>query len=179
MNGIGTSAIFGPSRSQSIFETGSVGKRSSAAVREGYWLDQKRGRTSGIWQVAWYDPEMKTVRYRTTGTRDVGEAQTFLDAYVAGQPVRPSTLAPTRPPTLCYFIGGDVGGIKIGASTAPAERLGAFQLQSPIRLELLAVCDGGLKAEREYHLRFAAHRLHGEWFERHPDILAEIERLAA
>lgn len=32
-------------------------------------------------------------------------------------------------------------------------------------------------AERDYHARFAAHRLRGEWFAPHPDILAEIEHL--
>lgn len=33
------------------------------------------------------------------------------------------------------------------------------------------------KGERAYHAMFKAHRLHGEWFEPHPDILAEIARL--
>jgi hypothetical protein len=31
--------------------------------------------------------------------------------------------------------------------------------------------------EKMYHRRFAHRRLHGEWFERCPEIEAEIERL--
>jgi len=39
-------------------------------------------------------------------------------------------------------------------------------------------CDLSVAAfERAYHRQFAAHRLHGEWFAPHPDILAEIDRL--
>ena len=55
-----------------------------------------------------------------------------------------------------YFIGGAQGPIKIGISVAPAKRLKGLQTGYPYRLRLLAV---------------------GEWFERHPDILAEIDRL--
>nr|WP_144036753.1 GIY-YIG nuclease family protein [Sphingopyxis witflariensis] len=47
-----------------------------------------------------------------------------------------------------------------------------------MKLSVLASGWGTLKDERILHDRFAAHRLHGEWFERHPDILAEVERLS-
>jgi hypothetical protein len=77
-----------------------------------------------------------------------------------------------------YFVGGDVGGIKIGTAREPSRRLADLQCGSPVRLAILAVVSGTHELELEYHRRFAAHRLHGEWFERHPDILAEIERLA-
>lgn len=77
---------------------------------------------------------------------------------------------------LTYFIGGDVGAIKIGRSVNPEKRLKEFQAGSPIVLRILATRQG---AQREpmYHRHFKAHRLHGEWFDRHPDILAEIDRL--
>jgi hypothetical protein len=39
------------------------------------------------------------------------------------------------------------------------------------------VTAGGLHVELEYHQRFRAHHLRGEWFERCPEIEAEIERL--
>jgi hypothetical protein len=78
-----------------------------------------------------------------------------------------------------YFIGGDTGAIKIGWAKDSAVRLKEHQCGSPIKLAILATVTGTLKDERAYHRRFAAHRLHGEWFARAPDILAEIERLSA
>ncbi len=48
---------------------------------------------------------------------------------------------------------------------------------SPIPLRILAKTEGSRTQERAYHARFAAIRLHGEWFERTPEIEAEIERL--
>lgn len=83
-----------------------------------------------------------------------------------------------RPPRACvYFIGGNVGSIKIGSSMAPLERFASMQSNSPIKLTIMALADGGGDAERSYHKRFAHLRTHGEWFERHPDILAEIANL--
>jgi hypothetical protein len=79
--------------------------------------------------------------------------------------------------SVCYFIGGDHGPIKIGESVDPVKRLETFQTAHPYPLKLLATVRGGRAKEREYHQRFADHRLNGEWFERHSDVLAEIERL--
>lgn len=76
-----------------------------------------------------------------------------------------------------YFVGGDQGAIKIGFAKSPDDRLREIQVGSPIPLSILALVEGGPKLEKGYHRRFAAHRLHGEWFAPHPDILAEIERL--
>jgi Meiotically up-regulated gene 113 len=78
----------------------------------------------------------------------------------------------------CYFIGGDHGAIKIGHTVNVADRLRTIQSHSPIPLKVLAVVKGSEPRESAYHHQFAEHRLHGEWFSRHPDILAEIERLA-
>lgn len=78
-----------------------------------------------------------------------------------------------------YFIGGEVGAIKIGYSTYPLNRLAAMHMGSPIPLRILALVRGSKAMERSYHQRFAAHRLHGEWFERCPEIEAEIIRLNA
>lgn len=76
-----------------------------------------------------------------------------------------------------YFIGSEAGPIKIGMAQNVEARLISIQASSPVLLHLLATTGGGIKQERIYHRQFAAHRLHGEWFEPHPDILAEIERL--
>jgi len=87
------------------------------------------------------------------------------------------TLSEAGCPTRIYFIGADDGPIKIGISASPKSRLTALQTASPFRLRLLAIRVGDVLTERDYHRRFAAHRLHGEWFERAPELLAEIERL--
>lgn len=79
--------------------------------------------------------------------------------------------------TAVYFIRSPQA-IKIGISKNPARRLSVLQTSHPDRLDLVATCEGGRELERDYHLRFAAHRHgKGEWFSPHPDILAEIERL--
>jgi hypothetical protein len=78
-----------------------------------------------------------------------------------------------------YFVGADEGPIKIGWCKNIAKRLVELQCGNPARLSVLATAPGRSHLEAEYHRRFAAHRLHGEWFERHPDILAEIARLSS
>ncbi len=94
---------------------------------------------------------------------------------------RDSARAPhwTRDPNagrLVYFIAASEisdGPIKIGSSRKPDARLAALQSGCPVRLEILALCQGGFERERGYHLRFAADRLHGEWFARND----KLERL--
>jgi len=76
-----------------------------------------------------------------------------------------------------YFIGSEMGQIKIGMALNPEKRLRGLQTSHPAKLTILATCDGGHAQEHAYHQMFASHRLHGEWFERHPDILAEIDHL--
>jgi hypothetical protein len=81
---------------------------------------------------------------------------------------------------LIYFVGSDGGAIKIGFTQQPIKaRLKCIQNGSPVKLHVLATQNAPRERERVYHDRFRAHRLHGEWFTPHPDILAEIERLSA
>ena len=81
---------------------------------------------------------------------------------------------------LVYFVGGVDGPIKIGWTQQPIKaRLKCIQNGSPVKLHVLATQRAPRAREGFYHRHFAAHRLHGEWFTRHPDILAEIERLQA
>lgn len=84
---------------------------------------------------------------------------------------------PAVRPSRVYFIGGETGLIKIGCSDDVEKRLHSLQGGSPIPLSILATESGGITVERFYHRKFREHRSHREWFERHPDILAEIERL--
>lgn len=79
-----------------------------------------------------------------------------------------------------YMIQSGDGPIKIGISAAPARRLKDLQTAHPYPLKIVClVKGGGAELEAHYHERFAAHRLHGEWFEPHEEILAEIARLTA
>jgi hypothetical protein len=123
---------------------------------------------------------------RATGTAVLEEAersfQLFLRDPVAfdetprrwTQPMLPAR----RKTGTIYFIGCDgVARIKIGYSQSEAVRLADLQCGSPVTLSILATVTGTMDNERDYHARFAAHRLHGEWFERCPEIEAEIERL--
>jgi len=143
-----------------------------------YWLTKRRDGRSDVWVVAWYQPRGRLVRYRSTRTRDLNDAKRFLDTHAAANPITETYSVPTpRLSRFVYFVGGDVGGIKIGIALDPQKRLIDLQCGSPIKLRILAVREGGRSVELAYHRQFAAHRLHGEWFERHPDILAEIDRL--
>lgn len=76
-----------------------------------------------------------------------------------------------------YFIGSPGGPIKIGFATNPPVRLQEIQVGSPVELTILCLAEGGSKLEKTYHAKFAQHRLIGEWFSPHPDILAEVNRL--
>ena len=76
-----------------------------------------------------------------------------------------------------YFIGGDATPIKIGFSGAPYERLASLQTAHWAQLRILAKVEGNFELEDAYHTQFAHVRLSGEWFERCPEIEAEITRL--
>ena len=78
-----------------------------------------------------------------------------------------------------YFIGGEGTPIKIGFSSAPYERLASLQTAHWCKLSILVMAEGSLADERRLHEQFAGHRMHGEWFHPHPEILAEIERVRA
>lgn len=72
-----------------------------------------------------------------------------------------------------YFIQTETmgGPIKIGYSNDVHERLKTIQSMSPFKLKVLAILpDKSFDAEARLHQRFQKHRLHGEWFEPHPEI---------
>ncbi len=78
-----------------------------------------------------------------------------------------------------YFVGPKDGPIKIGYARRLDFRIKDLRLANAYPLEIWASVKACPSLEREYHKRFAAHRLHGEWFERCPEIEAEIARLKA
>ena len=101
-----------------------------------------------------------------------------VQAHVAEEMKRQTAIErPRDEDALVYFIASVAGPIKIGMAADPVKRLTALQTGHHERLSILAICDGGRVQEMAYHRKYARHRLSGEWFTRHPDILAEIARL--
>ena len=66
--------------------------------------------------------------------------------------------------------------IKIGRAKTPRYRIKAFQRWSPYKLHILATLreEHTTVTERDLHKRFRAHRVHGEWFRPHPELLDYI-----
>lgn len=73
-----------------------------------------------------------------------------------------------------YFIGGEDGPVKIGFTNELPSRLRSLQNSSPVPVRLLAAVHGDRTREAEYHRKFAADRLHGEWFARSEAIIGEL-----
>jgi hypothetical protein len=74
-----------------------------------------------------------------------------------------------------YFIqAGESGPIKIGVSLQVDKRLEGLRTSSPVCLRLLATKPGEQVDEWLLHKKLASHRLHGEWFDPHEDVLAEV-----
>jgi hypothetical protein len=77
-----------------------------------------------------------------------------------------------------YFVSAGAA-IKIGRTTNFPNRLRFIQGHNHEKVECLGLFEGQGWRERRLHRRFADMRLRGEWFERCPEILAEIKRLSA
>src|SRR5687767_8824716 len=78
-----------------------------------------------------------------------------------------------------YFVqcGTERGPIKIGLSVSPAVRLFELQAGCPYPLRLLVEINGSFADEAALHRRFAADRIHGEWFRCSDDLWSAIEFL--
>ena len=74
---------------------------------------------------------------------------------------------------MLYFIRSGQY-VKIGVADNPWERLGKFQVGSPVALELLAVAPGSFDEEAIYHSMFSQHRVRGEWYDASGPILEFI-----
>lgn len=105
----------------------------------------------------------------------------FADQTLSKRKGATFNVAPVRRPrkrSVVYFVAAANGIIKIGTTGYLDQRMKILRGQSPLPLELLVVTPGKRADEFAYHARFAAHRLHGEWFARCPEIEAEIARLS-
>ena len=94
------------------------------------------------------------------------------------QEFSPPEASPPSQEIQVYFIQeGEDGPIKIGMAGNPEKRLKGLQTGHARQLRMLCSCPGGAPLEALYHRRYSKHHLQGEWFDPHPDILAEIDRL--
>jgi hypothetical protein len=76
-------------------------------------------------------------------------------------------------PTKAYFIRSRLTGyIKIGTSVNARKRLRGLASMYPDCFELIAV--GGI--ESELHKQLNTHRVHGEWFQPHADVLRALHQ---
>lgn len=76
-----------------------------------------------------------------------------------------------------YFVHDDASNVvKIGTSTRVKLRFGSIR-SSNIRAVLLAIIPGDRETELEWHKRYAADRIEGEWFTATDELMAEIRSL--
>lgn len=80
-----------------------------------------------------------------------------------------------QPGHVYYARSEDTGRIKIGWSSNVANRLATLQRSSGAALTIIWSEPGTGRDERNLHAKFAAARLHGEWFSPVPELLAHIE----
>lgn len=77
-----------------------------------------------------------------------------------------------------YFIQGlPRGPIKIGSTHDVKRRVADLQTGHPWKLRILGVCRGDIRLELELHERFAASRLHGEWFSPSRELARTIRKV--
>jgi uncharacterized protein YozE (UPF0346 family) len=78
-----------------------------------------------------------------------------------------------------YFIkSAHSHEIKIGFTSGDvSKRLSCLQTSHPYQLKLLTTIPGDTDFERSLHQQFEKHRLKGEWFKPHPEILAYISNI--
>lgn len=76
-----------------------------------------------------------------------------------------------------YFLQAEVLGlIKIGASNFVRTRLNGLRSSLPFETKLLGIipCDEPFTLERDFHERFVALRVNGDWYRADPELLAAI-----
>lgn len=82
-----------------------------------------------------------------------------------------------EPTTWMYAIQvGEDGPIKLGVAKSPRERLATLQVGNHAELRGLGAWRIWVSEERDYHDRFAEHRIRGEWFHPHPDIFECVQQ---
>lgn len=82
--------------------------------------------------------------------------------------------------SMVYFVRSKASGlIKIGTSRRLGTRVAALRGEAGSEVELLGVVQGGLDTEDDIHAMFQQHRVKGEWFKPHAELMAHIAVHAA
>lgn len=76
-----------------------------------------------------------------------------------------------------FLLAPDIGRLKIGFSIDPSNRVGDLSTCSPVKLELLKTVKASSDLEQLLHHLLKKKKVHGEWFEATPGLLAFIKRL--
>lgn len=112
--------------------------------------------------------------------REMG-ALIWLDIYPSDY-VAPPVLRPIAGEwpvgDVVYFIGPVDGPVKIGFTNNLHGRYRDLKYMSPSPIHVWTYVFGTFALEKQYHARFKACRLHGEWFDRTEELVAEIDRLS-
>lgn len=57
-------------------------REDSPVIYGDYWLDKRRdGKAPDVWQIAWYEPGTRQVRYRSTKRKSLDEARSIIRAH--------------------------------------------------------------------------------------------------
>lgn len=79
-----------------------------------------------------------------------------------------------------YFVQAEAtSDVKIGFSTNIQKRIKALVTGSSSGLVLLGAMPGTVFDEKALHKRFSQHRLQGEWFRNHPEVMGYINEIVA
>jgi hypothetical protein len=107
-------------------------------------------------------------------------AEEVLDAYCQAGKFDPAwNEQRATPPDTIYFLTCDEPDfpVKIGITSDVKSRVSTLSVALPFKVVLLASIWGAADQERLFHMRFAEHRLQGEWFRRTPELMDLIRRL--
>jgi len=77
---------------------------------------------------------------------------------------------------MVYFIKSDSGHVKIGFTERHFKyRLADLQVGNPYMLSVIKELDWDRYQEMKLHNKFSRHRVIGEWFNLHEDILSFLQ----
>lgn len=146
----------------------------SSGTRSGREFRARNAALSDLAVAGRYDV-LRAFRDGSIDILDVLEATGWRD------PAAPRALtSPNRQPrALTIYVVRAGEALKIGITSDISRRLKALRNASAHAVELLASFPGNRWMEEELHQRFATHRLRGEWFAAHPDLLAWVEEKKA
>lgn len=78
-----------------------------------------------------------------------------------------------------YFAGSSDSPIKVGYTINLDKRISAIKTAAPTPVKLLTSVPGNRKTESYFHARLRPHRLQGEWFTPHSEVLDLISKVQA